>query len=137
MMVPADEGGSAAKSLEYMTFAKCTPKLISAVKDHIIVLCGHLIAEELIDEDTENSLTDGSPGREAALIRVIRKKVQLDAKTYWKFIAILKNLIATFREIVTLLEETYRCSKPTSKYVGNFTRTAPTVVGRVPYTGKF
>ena len=100
-----------ANTPEYRTIIKCTPKLISAVKNDLGALSGELLAAGLISEDNSSALKNNhidEPHRAADLVEFVRNKVLLDPRNYNKFIEVLKEREAEHETILKILDEKYK-----------------------------
>ena len=94
---------------EYQTVQKCTSLLITGVEDNLSALCADLLAEELIDHNTERTVSEKSNQREgaASLLRKIRNEIELDTAYYWNFLSVLKKRGNPFKVVVDHLENTF------------------------------
>ena len=96
---------------EYLTVKKANHKLLKAVQNNIIALGAALFAEDLITDDNYTSLkieSRSEVNRAAELVGYVMNKVELSPENYHKFVKILKEEGATYKEVLKILEPIYR-----------------------------
>lgn len=100
-----------ANTPEYRTFIACTSKLTSALKAHLIALSGDLLSGGFISQENYERLNMESwePGRRASeLVSIVRTRIDLNQQNFQKFIDILLKKPSLHRDILTILDDTYK-----------------------------
>lgn len=95
---------------EYLTILHCTPLLVTAVKDDVVVLSGELLAEGLITSVNDNALRNlmvDEAQRASKLVEFVRDKVLLNSKHYYSFIDVLNKKRSYYADILLILAEKY------------------------------
>ena len=101
---------SLTDTAEYQTIIKCTPQLKTAVRDNLIELSGHLLANRLITVDQCDELNNEKnqkSERAAKLVTFVVNKVELNSGYYHTFIECLEEDEQNNRSILEHLKETY------------------------------
>ena len=95
---------------ELQTINECTPVLIYALKDDLLLLPGELLAVGLINSDNEAALRNQhhNPGDRAAnLVHFIRNRVEKDSGNYAVFINTLKRRETDHKSLLKILDEKF------------------------------
>ena len=98
-------------SPEYLTIIRCTPALVTALRDDLVPLSGELLAADLIDDDIAAALNYDFMSKEhrvAQLMEFVRNRVSQDPKRYHSFIEVLKQRQDDHRNILEFLDKKYK-----------------------------
>ena len=98
-------------TLEYRTMLKCTSVSETAVKDHLTVIAGELLAASIISPENASALRNpaiDTEVRAARLIELVTNKVKLSTSVYYIFVEVLIKRREDNRIILELLEHTYK-----------------------------
>ena len=98
-------------TLEYRTMLKCTAVSETAVKDHLTVIAGELLAESIISPENASTLRNpaiDTAERAAKLVELVTNKVKLSTSIYHIFVEVLMRRQEDNKIILELLEQTYK-----------------------------
>ena len=96
---------------EYYTLIGCTSELTNAVKPHLESLSDELLANGFISSDNQENLCNhfiDKTTRASQLISVVRTRVQLNERNFYRFIGILLKTARHYRDILEILDRKYK-----------------------------
>lgn len=101
------------ESIEYIVLADNTSDLETALKDNLRPIVEQLRKEGLLKDavyervkDTQVNLT--SLERAGMIVTSVKEYVQIEPSNYYKFISILKREERHYRDVIKILEKSYR-----------------------------